>query len=143
MEIAGFIISLVAVIIAGISIYMQYRLKLPRIHLYHVNPDKRITLEICNPNNFTLCMKIHKIEFIQNRVRKIHDFYPYDPEFPFPDGTDIITYKIEPMSSITVDYDHEKRAEKESKAWTKRDKIYIHIWVMSEKRCRRKVKVIS
>ncbi len=89
-------------------------------------------------------MKIHKIEFIQNRVRKIHDFYPYDPEFPFPDGTAIITYKIEPMSSKVIDYDYEERAQVESKAWwIRKDKTYIHIWVMSEKRCQRKVKVIS
>lgn len=143
MEITGFIISLVAVFIAGISIWMQYRLKLPHIHLYRVNPDDRITLEICNPNNFTVCMKIHKIEFIQNKVRKIHDLYPYNHECPFPDWTDIITYKIEPMSSILLDYDHEKRAEVISKVWTRKNKTYIHIWVMSEKRCHRKVKVIS
>lgn len=143
MEILSFIISLVAVIIAGISIWMQYRLKLPRIHLYYVNPDDRVTLEICNPNYFTLCMKIHKIEFIKNGVRTIHDFYPYNPEFPFPDETAIITYKIEPMSSITLDYDHDKRVEGKSRVWMKNDKTYIHIWIMSAKRCQRKVKVIS
>lgn len=141
MEIAGFIISLVAVIMAGISIWMQYRLKLPRIYLYKVNPDDRITLEICNPNDFTLCMKIHKIEYIKNKVREIHDFYPYNSELSIADPTEIITHTIGPMSSIIVDYD--QCVEEKLRVWTRKEKTYIHIWIMSEKRYQRKVEVIS